>query len=439
MRILHYFLGFHRAGGLNRYAGDLAREQARQGHEVFALFPDGSVLPRRRAVIAMRRPHDRVGRFELLGGDPVPLLSGIRDPRMILAGRHRLSGEAVARFCDVVRPEVFHIHTWMGFPEELLDELKRRGTKIVFTTHDYFGLCPKVNFIDASGKMCDAPDDRKCTVCNAGAPSERALAIRNSRMLLSMKKLLRPLAAALHHRSGAVPEAAVEVPEAGDYTALREHYIGLLRRCDVIHANSEVSAGVYRRFAPDLPLRMVPISHSVIVDRRRRRSVGEVVKLVFSGPGADFKGLPQLLRVLNDLYGSGIRNWRLDVWGASECAECPGATCHGSYDAARSAEVFGNGDLLIVPSIWNETFGFVIPEALSFGTPVLCSDTVGAQTLVPPEMVYHGENGLRDKLEFLLRRPEELDRINRELCEAEFVWDMKSHTEKMSMLYNGAL
>ena len=436
MRILHYFLGFHRAGGLNRYASDLACEQARQGHEVFALFPGGTLLPRRRPAIRRRSVCGGVTCFELLGGAPVPLLFGIRDPQMILKDGHRLPDEAVARFCDVVRPDILHIHTWMGFPKELLYEFKRRGVRTVFTTHDYFGLCPKVNFIDSAGVMCDASDDRKCSVCNAAAPSERALAIRNCRTLLAMKNLLRPFVG--RGGSSGVSTDASEVPTC-DYTALREYYLELLRQCDVIHANSNVSAGVYKRFVPDLSPKIVPISHAGIGDHRRRLKVGKTVKLAFSGPAAEFKGLPLLFRVLKDLYASGLCNWHLDVWGAAGSDDSPNITYRGSYDLSRHAEVYGGADLLIVPSVCNETFGFVIPEALSFGTPVLCSDTVGAQSLVAPEMVFHGEDGLRRRLEVLLRAPSELERLNRDICEADFEFGMETHTKKMSALYNGSL
>ena len=39
-------------------------------------------------------------------------------------------------------------------------------------------------------------------------------------------------------------------------------------------------------------------------------------------------------------------------------------------------------DVLIVPSIWKETFGFVVLEALSYGVPVIVSDNVGAKDIV---------------------------------------------------------
>jgi glycosyltransferase involved in cell wall biosynthesis len=44
---------------------------------------------------------------------------------------------------------------------------------------------------------------------------------------------------------------------------------------------------------------------------------------------------------------------------------------------------------LVLPSLWYETFGLVVAEALAKGVPVIVSDRVGAKALVS-----HGENGL---------------------------------------------
>ena len=40
---------------------------------------------------------------------------------------------------------------------------------------------------------------------------------------------------------------------------------------------------------------------------------------------------------------------------------------------------FKQMDLLIVPSIWKETFSLITLEALSYGIPVLISNNVGAK------------------------------------------------------------
>ena len=46
-----------------------------------------------------------------------------------------------------------------------------------------------------------------------------------------------------------------------------------------------------------------------------------------------------------------------------------------------------SADLLVAPSIWYETFGFTVLEALSYGVPVIVSDHVGAKDIV-------GQNGI---------------------------------------------
>ena len=55
---------------------------------------------------------------------------------------------------------------------------------------------------------------------------------------------------------------------------------------------------------------------------------------------------------------------------------------HERYSYDRLGEIFDNTDILIAPSIWYETFGFTVTEALSFGVPVVISGTVGAKDIL---------------------------------------------------------
>lgn len=54
----------------------------------------------------------------------------------------------------------------------------------------------------------------------------------------------------------------------------------------------------------------------------------------------------------------------------------------GRYDHHELAQIMRFLDVLVVLSICNETFGFVVLEALSYGVPVLVSATVGAKDLL---------------------------------------------------------
>lgn len=55
---------------------------------------------------------------------------------------------------------------------------------------------------------------------------------------------------------------------------------------------------------------------------------------------------------------------------------------HDRYTYTDLETVFGEMDLLVVPSIWPETFGYVVLEALSYGVPVLMSGHVGARDIL---------------------------------------------------------
>ena len=44
--------------------------------------------------------------------------------------------------------------------------------------------------------------------------------------------------------------------------------------------------------------------------------------------------------------------------------------------------IFDETDVLVAPSIWYETFGFTVLEALSYGVPVIISGNVGAKDIL---------------------------------------------------------
>lgn len=56
---------------------------------------------------------------------------------------------------------------------------------------------------------------------------------------------------------------------------------------------------------------------------------------------------------------------------------------HGRYNHADLKAIFDVTDVLIAPSIWYETFGYTVLEALSFGVPVIVSGNVGAKDIIP--------------------------------------------------------
>lgn len=193
MIIIHYFLGFPpmRSGGLTRYAIDLMKEQHALGHSVIAIYPKMNLQKQKNSIVfTYKGTNANITMYEMKGALPVPLLYGVNNPDDYMPN-YEESKPTIANFFESVRPDIFHIHTLMGLPIEVLEVAKMMGIRTVFTSHDYFGLCPKVNFIDYTGQLCEGMEERHCTACNKNAWSRGLLWLRNSRLMVILKRLRR--------------------------------------------------------------------------------------------------------------------------------------------------------------------------------------------------------------------------------------------------------
>ncbi len=186
MRILHYSLGIypHRTGGLNRYCTDLIREQSKT-HKVALLYPSGYSIWQRKCHVSKPNKRDGIIYYRLINAEPVPLLYGIKNPKDFYGKKADIKN--IEFFYNNFHPDVLHLHTMMGLPEEVLKFFKDKEVRIVYTSHDYFGICPKVNFMNAKGNLCDGSGSQKCMCCNKKAPTTLFLKIRNSEIALAIR------------------------------------------------------------------------------------------------------------------------------------------------------------------------------------------------------------------------------------------------------------
>lgn len=195
-----------------------------------------------------------------------------------------------------------------------------------------------------------------------------------------------------------------------EYASLLSTYKRMFSLVDAFHFNSQNTANVYKKYltVPDASA-VIPITHSGIKDCRRRRVFDtNLLKIGFIGSEAPFKGLPLLKEVLASLNTEGYeKNIMLYVYGGRTGKDdvLENVYYKGKFSAAEMETVFNGLDLLIVPSICNETFSLVTLEALSFGTIVLVSSKVGAKDVVrkyAPEFVFDSKTDLYNLLKTLV-------------------------------------
>ena len=385
MNILHYSLGFppYRSGGLTKFCMDLASQQVKEGHAVGILWPGQMTATGGKCRIKKGDSYQGIQSYELIDPNPVSYDEGITEiPAFLQTGDE----EVYARFLKEVKPDVIHIHTLMGIHESFLAAANKLGIRTCFTTHDFFPICPKVTLF-RDGDVCpDAADCSSCPACNMTALSMQKIwllqtpAYRKLKDSAIVKKLRK------EHRDAYLsdehPAAVGQTKnQPGDYQKLRDYYGKILSRIDVVHYNSSVAKDVYERFFSISDYRVIPITHSDVSDHRAKKEFPERLRIYYLGPQSAHKGY-YLLKQALDLLWKERQDFILHVYFAP-VHPSEYEVSHERYSYEELEQVMRDSDIVIVPSIWYETFGFTAEEAMSFGVPVIVSNRVGAKDIIP--------------------------------------------------------
>jgi len=438
MRILHYALGFapYRSGGLTRYVQDLMEVQSKV-HEVGMLWPGQMHLKSKKVRIKEKKLLSGMISYEMVNPLPVPLMEGVRDIRAYM---EHADLSVFLDFLQKIKPDIIHVHTFMGLYKEFLQAAKQLGIKTVFTTHDYYSVCPKVNLL-CHGKVCQTGmGDTCCSACDMNPLSIKKVMILQSPMYRFFKEssVVRSMRKkwAKDKQENTVTDTVAQNTENYAYEELKTYYQDMLKMIDTVHCNSSLSKETYEQFAKLNEAVVVPISNQNIVDKRAEKVYNKenVLRITYLGPTSEYKGYFMLTDALDSLKERGIHNFRLDVY--APVADEKDYICkHDSFGEGGLDEVLKQADVLAAPSIWKETFGFVAAEALSRGVPVIVTEYVGAK-----DLVVNGENGfvispdkesLAEALKNVIQNPDILQQMNRRICGMEAPLTMSAHAKQL--------
>lgn len=446
MNIIHYLIGLPptRHGGAPVYARDLLLEQASvQGISVSILVQGDTLCLGNRSRISKSGEYRGIPCYEITNPILSPLVYGLRKAEYILDRERCLDKSNLDCLYEEVKPDVMHVHTLMGLPLDLLKYMKTKGVKLVLTSHDYYGICPRVNLITRLGTPCAQANGSMCEDCNRYSKSKGWLKLLNSKLFLRYKHLLRVNASKSQAGlNGHNLANSLQVDNESRFVELSNYYKRYLEMFDAIHFNSNVSKEVFSSHI-NLPYNeVIPITTRVISDHRREKNYGDILRMSFVAGIGMAKGFPLLKQVLMELYNEGFTNWELNIWEGHKIEwdpDCELIHFRGRYTSEQLPDVYGETDLLVVPSIWKETFSLVALEALSYGVPVLMSENVGAQVLVEsvtPELIYHGPSELKEKLRGLMTDINSLSLFNQKILKQNSInFNERKHAEDMLNFY----
>ncbi len=271
----------------------------------------------------------------------------------------------MAMLLDELRPDLVHYHSFATFSMGIAEEVERAGIPSLYTSHNYWPLCPRIYLISKDLVRCDGPssDGRKCAAC-LGFPDQ--VDGYAHRLKQGQERIGRRV-----DRHLAVSRRVRELFVANGHDPERIHVLHqALDTVDALWA----TVGAVRPWGgdPTRPLR-----------------VG------FFGSVVEHKGVHVLANALQRFDPTQLE---AHVFGAGPSAyaqvlhqldQRQMLTYHGHYEAAELPDLLRQVDLVVIPSIWDECGPLVAVEALAARCPVIGSRLGGL-----PDFVEDGLNGL---------------------------------------------
>lgn len=386
MKILHYALGFppERSGGLVKYSLSLITEQINSGHDVKLVYPG-------RFNITKIEPYFKSGIrqdipfAELINALPLPLIGNIKNPAdfMVLANIN-----IFLDFLSTEKPDVIHLHTLMGLHSEFLTAAKQLNIKVVFTTHDFFGISPNPKFyLDGHDFVDDIEYDIWNNIREYGSSTKKIRLVQLS-IYPHLRKWLKKFKKSTVLNENYVERLDWSSLKDTEFQDLKHYYLGMLQDIDVVHFNSRVSKQVYRHFLPEMTWEehVIPItSDQIKQDAEIQLSKSDIDTIAYIGPYSQEKGFFDFLKIADEFLKSDA-NHRAIIMGDDISISFDNIINFGKYDQEKMTQLLQDIDLVILPSQWHETFGLIAMEVLATGTKVIVSERMGVGDLLPNEL-----------------------------------------------------
>ena len=389
MKILHYSLGFppERSGGLIRYTIDLMDEQIRQGDEVYYLYPGHIDMLRKKTRIKFDNKHKKVNfhPFALVNSLPLPLFGGIKSPEDFM---QPVDAELYLSFFKQLQPDVIHIHTLMGIQKEFFECAKSLGIRTVVTSHDYFGLAPEPTFYYQGQNY-----DNNNTVDQWIKISQTAMSTWKLRLFqTSFYPIIRRIAHKIKPqkvtnlnevREKVINKNSSQTVNRFSFESLQQYYKSIFSLISFFHFNSTLALSIYQNnIQVDNNYACISITNSSIKNNDFKIPK-KITKIAYIGPYKAYKGFFEFLKLPALLQD---KNLEFHIYGSNTTLDLPNNIVnHGRFNSTELDNIYQDIDLVVVPSLWKETFGFITIEALSYGKYVLVSQNVGAKDLINPQ------------------------------------------------------
>lgn len=273
--------------------------------------------------------------------------------------------DAFLRELAEFKADLVHLHHLTTLSTTVVEAAKLQGYPVVMTLHDFWTLCPRGQRMTRELKLCEDIDRNECISCLSGLWPHFFSEAHEEPVIVDIRGRLSPAKLAEWDR----------------------HMVYVMNLCDVLICPSEFHRERMLDFPID-PERIIALPHGMDDTKfgGATREPRAPVNIGFIGSVIPVKGVHVLIEAFKLLgredlhlhihgdrpsfHDDGSYAERLDALAEG----MPNVTFHGAYDEPQVAEILSGLDVLVVPSLWWETYCLTIREGLLAGIPVIASD-----------------------------------------------------------------
>lgn len=234
-----------------------------------------------------------------------------------------------------------------GVLEEIIDEIislkNTLNANILYLVHDYFSICPRITLLTPDFKFCNASQERPdCRAC------------------VKMDSVL-PLA----------------FDHGVNVHAWRTAMTRLIDASEEVRTFSRDSHDRMKMFFPNAKLNILPHELCCVFERKPKLNSRKITIGVF-GEVSRTKGADQVLELADYLLKEGLRDVRIVVVGVISLpvGKYSNVMSLGRYKRENLPDIIESAgiNIALFPSVWPETFSYVVQEIMALELPIVCFD-----------------------------------------------------------------
>ena len=369
--------------------------------------------------------------------------------------RNDMISKKFGSFLDEVKADIVHFGHVTCLSTTLIEEAKNRKIPVIFTLHDFWLFCQLGQLLKRDLSLCHGPKDSECARCLAPQLAikggvRKAFEIINrtipnfqnrTRLGKILSKIYRQYAKAffLFQKNA---KAQIQKRTA--------HIKEMCSLVDLFIAPSNFLLGKFIEFGiPRYKITYIGHGLNMALFNNFSKVYSQKIRFGYIGTIIPSKGVHVLLEAFNSVKS---QNAELRIHGKflpyhfgfedypdylRSLAKKDNILWFGEYDNKDVARILSEIDVLVVPSIWYETFSLTIREAFIGGVPVITSN-IGAMA----ESVQDGVNGLlfqarnskdlAKKMQMVIDDPGLIERLRKNI---KPVIPIENHTLEIREIY----